>query len=305
MRKIGLGILIGAVTVVLTVGIVLAGKPDLTPKLATVEPSGGQDTVVIPNHAIEVAPGVFYLGVTSDYDGKKVQGYAFVNYKKGFGKPTGCNYDGVCQGWEDSSCADCAGGGGTDTSSCYGFLAKGAKWKTLENWIVNPANNRGLANNFVLSNLSADIDKWETAAGGVDILGTGSKTNNTLVADTSSPDDQNEVYFADIDSPNAIAVTIVWGVFSGPPWARKLVEWDQVYDDVTFDWAENCLTEDCTSKMDFENIATHELGHSVGLDDLYESKCSEQTMFGYANYAETKKRDLEAGDIRGVQELYK
>jgi hypothetical protein len=57
-------------------------------------------------------------------------------------------------------------------------------------------------------------------------------------------------------------------------------------------------------KMDFENIATHELGHSVGLGDLYTDACSEQTMYGYADNGETKKRTLEAGDIKGVQELY-
>lgn len=55
----------------------------------------------------------------------------------------------------------------------------------------------------------------------------------------------------------------------------------------------------------FESIATHELGHSVGLDDLYDGSCSEQTMYGYATEGETKKRTLEAGDIAGVQELYK
>ena len=57
--------------------------------------------------------------------------------------------------------------------------------------------------------------------------------------------------------------------------------------------------------MDFENIATHELGHSVGLADLYESKCSEMTMYGYADYGETKKQTLEDGDIKGIKEIYR
>lgn len=286
------------------VGVALAGKPNLTPQLATVDSSGGRATVVIPQNAVEVAPGVFSLGTGLDYDGRLVEGYAFVDYEKGFGKPTGCKDDGVCQGWEDPSCTDCAGGGNgggePDTSSCYGFLSKGAKWKDVEDWIVNPSNAQGLTSDFVFSNLSADIEKWETAAG-ADILGGGLTTNVALVADTVSPDNQNEVYFADIASPGAIAVTIVWGIFRGPPQLRELVEWDQIYDDISFDWSASGET----GKMDFENIATHELGHSVGLDDLYEERCSEQTMYGYAGYGETKKRDLGAGDIRGIQELYK
>ena len=72
-----------------------------------------------------------------------------------------------------------------------------------------------------------------------------------------------------------------------------------MYDDADFDWG---IAE--AGKMDFENIATHELGHAVGLGDLYTSECSEQTMYGYAGYGEIKKRDLEAGDIAGITKLY-
>lgn len=31
----------------------------------------------------------------------------------------GCNYDGICQGWEDPTCADCTSDGGEATRSCY------------------------------------------------------------------------------------------------------------------------------------------------------------------------------------------
>lgn len=270
------------IALVFSVGLVSAAKPDLT-SLATVNPSEGQ-TVVIPAHVVEVAPGVFSLGTTID-NGRVVEGYAIITYKEGFGKPP----------W-----AGGPGGNGGDTSNCYAFLAKGAKWKTIEPYIVNPSNTGGLDETFVINNLAMDIDKWETAAG-VDILGTGSATSETLVADLESPDNKNEVYFGDISQSNAIAITIIWGIFGGPPSQRELVEWDQVYDDVDFGWS---ATGEA-GKMDFENIATHELGHSVGLDDLYKDRCSEQTMYGYADYGETKKRTLEDGDINGVYQLYK
>jgi len=279
-----------------SVGIVLAAKPNFQP----VEVADGRKVVEIPEKAVEVAPGVFYLGKAIG-KGEIVEGYAFVDYRKGFGKPTGCNYDGVCQGWEDPSCEDCQGGGGGETSDCYGFLAKGAKWKTVEPYIVNASNTEGLSGNFIRNNLASDIAKWENAAG-ADILG--DETYGVDGADMISPDDKNEVYFGEVDQSGAIAITVVWGVFTGPPGKRKLVEWDQVYDQVDYDWSEDCETEDCTYKMDFENIATHELGHSVGLDDLYTSDCSEQTMYGYANYGETKKRSLEDGDITGISDLY-
>ncbi len=257
-------------------------------------------TVTIPKHAIEIVPGkVFWLGTAID-KGRLVEGYAVIHHKKGFGKPTGCNNDGKCQGWEGQSCDDCqSGGGGTETSSCYGFLAKGAKWKTVENYIVNASNIRNLDDSLIPIYLTNDIQKWEDVAG-ANIIGTGSTTTDALEADLITTDGKNEVLFGDIDSPNAIAVTVVWGIFRGPPGGRELVEWDQVYDDVDFDWSLNGEA----GKMDFENIATHELGHSVGLDDLYTEACSEETMYGYAAEGETKKRTLEGGDITGVLELY-
>ncbi len=290
-------LLFGLIALMLSVGLVLALKPDTTPKLVNVEPSQGRATVVIPANAVEVAPGVFSLGLAVD-KGRLVEGYAIVDYKKAYGKPSGCNNDGKCQGWEDASCGDCAGVN-TDTGNCYGFLAKGAKWKVVEPYIVNPWNTRSLGNDFVVSNLGMDVEKWEVAAG-TNIIGVGLEVNDTLVADMVSPDDRNEVYFGDVGQSGAIAVTVVWGIFRGPIGIRELVEWDQVYDHVDFDWS----AAGEAGKMDFESIATHELGHSVGLSDLYETRCMEQTMYGYADYGETKKRTLEAGDVNGVMALY-
>lgn len=273
MKKLFLVFLVLAFSAIL----VLAGKPDLTSTNANVAPSHGYAKVSIPANAIEVSPGVFSLG-SAIVDGEQVEGYAFVHYRDGLSRKSGNAIAG---------------------SSCYGFLSKGAKWKTIEPWIVNPANIRGLDGNFVFSNLDSDISRWETAAG-KNILGSGSITSDILAADMSTMDGKNEVYFADVDSSGAIAITIVWGRFSGPISQRVLVEWDQVYDDVDFDWS--ALGE--SGKMDFENIATHELGHSVGMNDLYTTSCAEQTMYGYATEGEIKKRTLETGDITGVKKLY-
>lgn len=244
-------------------------------------------TVVIPETAVEVAPHVFSLGEAVDVDGRVVQGYAFV-HRQEEAKPEG------------------AGKGGRGANKCYSFLARGANWKTVEPWLLNPANDEALTEEYLLPNLVGNISKWEDASDGVvdsvtgaDILGEGTATASILTADTLSPDGQNEVYFADVSSSGAVAITIVWGVFSGPTYQRRLVEWDQVYDDVDYNWGSTGEA----GKMDFENIATHELGHSVGLGHPDDS-CTEETMYRFAGFGETKKRTLEAGDIKGVSELY-
>lgn len=270
----------------------------------------GKRQVTLPAHAVAVVPGkLFWLG-TAVENGRLVEGYAIIHRKKGFGKPTGCNNDGKCQGWEDASCGDCSGAEPpVPDSTCYEFLAKGAKWKIVEDYIVDPANEPGLTGTFISENLAADIDKWEDAADGMMDDGyflniIGDEIDGTVDgADMVKPDKKNEVYFADIETPNAIAITVVWGIFRGPPKNRELVEWDQVYDDQDWGWSEDC-TQGCTTEMDFENIATHELGHTFGLADLYTAECAAETMYGYASSGDTDKRSLEAGDITGISELY-
>lgn len=264
-------ILIGSVTVVTALAVI--------PVFAV---SNAPRTLNLPEPATAHAP--VFLGTSVDpVSGKVVEGYAFFHHRDGHGGGPG------------------GGGppsGGDSDSSCFAHIAKSAEWKVNEPWVVNPANSDGLSDSFVFDNLAADIQKWEDAAG-FDILGNGSITSDVLVADQISPDGLNEVYFADISGTSTIAVTIVWGTFGAPPPFRELVEWDQVYDDATFDWSDSGEA----NKMDFENIAMHELGHTVGMahpDDT----CTEETMFAFASLGEVKKRDLNAGDIAGVANLY-
>ena len=264
-------------------------------------PGVGWDDVLA--NAVEVSPGVFYLGKAND-KGKVVEGYAFlIKDKKRFAKPRTVCGNGICEPRENArKCPEDCGGEDPedpDTNSCYDFLAKEAKWKTVEDYIVDPSNTKSLNENFIRSNLASDITKWETAAG-VDILGDEDTTKTVNRATIGSLNGENEVMFADINSPGAIGVTIIWGTFSAPKPFRKLVEWDMIFDDADFYWSSTGESD----KMDFENIATHELGHAVGMGDLYTDLCSEQTMYGYANNGETKKRTLEAGDIAGLNILY-
>lgn len=264
-------------------GIALAVPPLQTATLTT---PGATRTLVLPPAAD--SSSVISLGTAVDPGtGKIVEGIAII-HRKSPAKPSGGKPGGQ--------------------TTCYTYLARGAKWKTVEPWVTNPTNIRALDATIVFNLLSGGVSKWEDATDGAvgngvgtDILGPGATTSTTLAADTTSPDNQNEAYFADISEPGVIAVTIIWGIFSGPTFARELVEWDQVYDDVSYDWSAGA--SGVSGKMDFDNIATHELGHSVGMGDLYNS-CIEETMYGYSANGETKKRDLNSGDIQGVNALY-
>ncbi len=183
-------------------------------------------------------------------------------------------------------------------ATCYGFLANGAKWKTNEDYLVNPNNSDELRDNFVMSAIEAGVTKWEKYGG--NIFGTGTK--DLSVSYDKNLDYKNTASFGTYSDPNVIAITSVWGYFGGPPQTRQLVEWDILFNTGS-DWTWGDALEN-PSLMDLQNIATHELGHSAGMDDLYTTACNLETMYGYSTEGETIKRDLNPGDIAGITILY-
>lgn len=74
--------------------------------------------------------------------------------------------------------------------------------------------------------------------------------------------------------------------------------------DIRFNTSYAWNTTGSAGAMDVQNIATHEFGHSLLLDDLYGAADSDKTMYGYSSYGETKKRMLDTDDINGVAYLY-
>lgn len=203
----------------------------------------------------------------------------FIHYKKGFGKP-----------------ADKPGGGKAKESSCYGFLSKDLKWKNVPQQLLVDADNSGVLSTDVLSAIASSADTWDdhTQAplfSSVILTPEGSW-------DSDSPDGKNELVFDNYYDSSVIAVTITWGYFNAPPPLREIVEFDILFN-TQFNWAIND-----PSKMDIQNIATHEIGHGLGLNDQYETICNQVTMYGYSDDGEIIKQTLEEPDIEGLHKLY-
>ena len=197
----------------------------------------------------------------------------FIHYKKDFAKPDNSPSAGMAK-----------------LPSCYAVLAKGAKLTTIENLTIHP----DLELSAILNSANEWDSKTSTALFGSYTI------DSTANWDSSTPDGRNEFSFGNYPQQGVIAVTIVWGYFSGPISTRKIVEFDVLFD-TDFVWGDATVNP---AVMDLQNIATHEIGHGVGLADMYRTACGEVTMYGYSAYGETKKRTLEQPDINGLQSLY-
>lgn len=108
-------------------------------------------------------------------------------------------------------------------------------------------------------------------------------------------DDTNALSYGDYSTSGVIAVTYIWY------WrdSGEIVEVDTLFD-TDYEWSLSGEPD----KMDLQNIATHEFGHWLVLDDLYNRPAREQTMYGYSTEGETIKRTLDSGDIAGLEAIY-
>ena len=170
------------------------------------------------------------------------------------------------------------------------------KWISLPvSYVINPTNPQGLSGSFITSTISSSAETWD-AATSAELLNNAYSVDYT--AQYGVQNFQNAIAFGDYPDNGVIAVTSVWFTRVG----KRIVEFDQLYN-TRFAWGDATATN-ITSVMDLQNIVTHELGHAVGLDDIYSTTCSAVTMYGYSDYGETSKRSLEQPDITGLQKMY-
>lgn len=174
-------------------------------------------------------------------------------------------------------------------SKCYRLM--GISWTTPSvPYTINPVGS-GAGMEAVVTAFTTSIGTWDAGtsrtlfgAGTIDgLAGYGYDGKNTLLFGSSL-------------GVGTIAQTTTWYYSL----SREIVEFDIEYNNM-FAWGN---AEADPTKMDLEGIATHELGHGIGLADIYTTPCKEVTMFGYSTEGEFKKRTLESGDLTGLWRIY-
>jgi hypothetical protein len=101
--------------------------------------------------------------------------------------------------------------------------------------------------------------------------------------------------------PGIVAVTYIW-YYSD---SLEIVEFGIVFNKL-YAWGIDPDGEGpaTINAFDIQNVATHEAGHTLSLNDLYMNEACELTMYGYTTIGETKKQSLGAGDVFGVHLIY-
>ena len=167
------------------------------------------------------------------------------------------------------------------TATGYSFT--GWRWNVAENFYNE--GGAGISASTAQSIFSASGNRWDNQDA-FNMYGSQGTSSGTV----PSANGVNLFDWGDLAS-NVIASTWTWsssGIAS---------ESDARYN-TDFGWS----SSGAAGKMDLENIATHELGHTFGLGHSTSGTCL--TMYPSGSLGETQKRSLGDGDIRGIQARY-
>ena len=178
------------------------------------------------------------------------------------------------------------------TETCYKLM--GVKWTIFPvSYVINPENSQDLEENFITSAISSSAETWDRE-NSKELFNDIYEIKNNVHYGVQ--DYKNAIDFADYPNSNVIAVTSVWYTRVG----KRIVEFDIRFN-TDFIWGD---AENNSSLMDLQNIATHELGHALGLSDVYSNSCSYVTMYGYSGEGDIEKRTLAQPDITGLLKIY-
>jgi hypothetical protein len=187
--------------------------------------------------------------------------------------------------------ANCSNPGAeSGTYALTGWAVQGPKTSTF--------NTNTLPSNLTLSAtvgaFSSAYQAWSQASQAPAIsVGTSTSSSTKPTANHSY-----ELMFGRTQG-SALAITYTWR------WSTGEVESDTIFNS-SFSWRNLAAGDGCDESAgnvyDVGNIATHEFGHTYGMD--HPAGARFETMYAYGYSGETLKRSLATGDVAGAQAVY-
>jgi hypothetical protein len=180
--------------------------------------------------------------------------------------------------------------GSTDKAGIHDY--ERMKWFTTPiSYSINPSCS-GFTFDQVKDAIKSAFEEWDSYTT-IELF---SDTVTETTASAGTLDGINVISWGSLP-PGVVAMTTIWYIQAVPE--SIVVECDTMLS-TSYTWS----TTGESGKMDVQNVITHEAGHWIVLDDLYQKGASELTMYGYVGPGETKKRTLGYGDILGLWKAY-
>jgi len=168
-----------------------------------------------------------------------------------------------------------------------------AKWMSLPvTFYVNPAN-ADLSSAAAINAVQYAMDVWNTQGGSPFRYMYGGTASDTATA----YDNRNVVFFRNVSNGSTIATTYSWWDSSNHLLDSDIIVWDGGFTFYT--GASGCGSVSNSAYL--EDIATHELGHALGLNH---SASTDATMYPSYGYCSQALRTLASDDIAALQSLY-
>ncbi len=229
----------------------------------------------------------------------------FVHYPKGHGPAIERDSIPVCSSTSQVNCEDYS------IATTNGNPIRWDNPTGIRYWVTlnyNKKKSPQLAQSDPLAAIQASFRTWEVVSDAglrYDYQGNLDKANLG-----GRMDGKNVVGWKAIKG-TAIAITYVWYYTA----TGRIAEFDMAFNN-TFPWSYTPPTgidsidyddpdnSGAAGTYDLQNIGTHEAGHTLMLNDLYNTAQAYLTMYGYGSTAELKKDSLANGDVLGVQAIY-
>lgn len=166
-------------------------------------------------------------------------------------------------------------------------------WQLPEEGVVYRINSAsfpaGITASYVKNAITNAFAAWNSADPGKIFIEGMPTTEKRAIRDGV-----NLIAWAPVNS-SALAITYTWYRTD----TGTVLESDTIFNSRVPWTVLTSKEKDCVGNVlayDVQDIATHEFGHWVGLDDLYDTRDSALTMYGYGSLGEVKKDTLGAGD---------
>jgi hypothetical protein len=182
---------------------------------------------------------------------------------------------------------------GNDKPICYSYLPW--KWNTLPlHLVINPTGSPGLSEQFLVEHTVASAEAWNRAAH-VELSDLSPSVDYTAPRNV---DAIHTVSFLELLDTSVLAFISAYGTGTN---GFDIIGFDIVFN-TRIRWGDASME---FGVMDFQAVMSHELGHAIGLDHVFDRSCIDATMWFGISYGDISDRTPEKAESKAVRKLYK